>query len=317
MDSIVSTSLSVQGANAIQKSVETIDVRGRAIHVTLPQSIGSVTGYHLFIVYTDKQGKQFICQGLPFDPATGKIASDEILPSDPPGLLIKGQCSTNVIFFLQWRHFLFLFTDKIFQLLVPLPKLGEFDQKDYFNYILLNKPQDKDTNFIDNELKALNDPNEIISRVNKGIGDPRQDKLLRERTVLKLDQKEMQAKTKHFLLPFVMYLEPNPRSIIRYVNIFNIVRAVNVLSATKIDNEKLALWLIVALRWPVLARHLQSNPEHIDYVGKTLDVEKNPVIPLQIQPLFKNADLNMIINNNDLKVKIDKNTIKNIILWPL
>ena len=92
MVSIVSTSLSVQGATAIEKPVETIDVRGRPIHVTLPQSIGSVTGYHLFIVYTDKKGKQFICQGLPFDPATGNIAPDEILPSDPTGLVIKGQC---------------------------------------------------------------------------------------------------------------------------------------------------------------------------------------------------------------------------------
>ena len=92
MDSIVSTSLSVQDATAIEKPVETIDVRGRPIHVTLPQSIGSVTGYHLFIVYTDKKGKQFICQGLPFDPATGRIAPDEILPSDPTGLVIKGQC---------------------------------------------------------------------------------------------------------------------------------------------------------------------------------------------------------------------------------
>jgi hypothetical protein len=92
MDPIVSTSLSVEGATAIPKHVETIDVRGRAIHVTLPQSIGSVTGYHLFIVYTDKKGKQFICQGLPFNPATGNIAPDEILPSDPAGLVIKGQC---------------------------------------------------------------------------------------------------------------------------------------------------------------------------------------------------------------------------------
>ena len=92
MNSIVLTSLSVLGASTSQKSVETIDVRGRAIHVTLPQPIGSVTGYHLFIVYTDRKGKQFVCQGLPFDPATGKIAPDEILASDPTGLVIKGQC---------------------------------------------------------------------------------------------------------------------------------------------------------------------------------------------------------------------------------
>jgi hypothetical protein len=73
------------------KFVEKVEVRGRAIHVTLPQPIGFVTGYHLFIVYTETHGKQFVCQGLPFDPATGKIAPDEILPSDPPGLLTKGQ----------------------------------------------------------------------------------------------------------------------------------------------------------------------------------------------------------------------------------
>jgi hypothetical protein len=62
------------------KFVEKVEVRGRAIHVALPQPI----------VYTEKHAKQFVCQGLPFDPATGKIAPDEILPSDPPGLLTKG-----------------------------------------------------------------------------------------------------------------------------------------------------------------------------------------------------------------------------------
>lgn len=92
MVSIVSASISVHSASEIQKLFEKIDVRGRAIHVTLPPPIGSVTGYHLFIVYTEKHGKQFVCQGFPFDPATGKIVSDEILPSDPPGLLTKGQC---------------------------------------------------------------------------------------------------------------------------------------------------------------------------------------------------------------------------------
>jgi hypothetical protein len=92
MVSRVSTSLSVHSASADQKFVEKIDVRGRAIHVTLPPPIGSVTGYHLFIVYTQKHEKQFVCQGLPFDPATGRIVPEEILHSDPPGLLTKGQC---------------------------------------------------------------------------------------------------------------------------------------------------------------------------------------------------------------------------------
>ncbi len=65
--------------------------------------------------------------------------------------------------------------------------------------------------------------------------------------MLKLNEKDVQIRTEHFLQPFVEYLEPNPRSIIRFVNIFNIVRAVNIISAVKIDDKKLALWLIVVL----------------------------------------------------------------------
>jgi hypothetical protein len=92
MVSIVSISISVHSASADQKFVEKIDVRGRAIHVTLPPPIGAVTVFHLLIVFTEKHGKQFVCQGLPFDPATGKIVPENILQSDPPRLLTKGQC---------------------------------------------------------------------------------------------------------------------------------------------------------------------------------------------------------------------------------
>ncbi len=90
--SIVSLPILFQTGFAIQKVVEKIDVRARAIHVTLPAPIGSITAYHLFLVYTEKHGKQFVCQGFPFDPSTGKIAPDSVLPSDPPGLLTKGRC---------------------------------------------------------------------------------------------------------------------------------------------------------------------------------------------------------------------------------
>ena len=44
------------------------------------------------MLYAQKHGRQFVCRGLPFDPATGKMAPDEILQSGPPGLLTKGQC---------------------------------------------------------------------------------------------------------------------------------------------------------------------------------------------------------------------------------
>jgi KAP family P-loop domain len=63
----------------------------------------------------------------------------------------------------------YLFTDKVFQLLVPLPKLSGENQKDYFNYILLNKSPEEVTKAVDNKLNTAKTPNEIINIVNKGI----------------------------------------------------------------------------------------------------------------------------------------------------
>jgi hypothetical protein len=89
--SVISTAGVLQSSFAIQKVVEKIDVRARSIHVTLPPPIGSITAYHLFLVYST-HGKQFVCQGFPFDPSTGKIPPDSALPSNPLGLLTKGRC---------------------------------------------------------------------------------------------------------------------------------------------------------------------------------------------------------------------------------
>jgi hypothetical protein len=88
--SILSTATLAQSAAALVN--EKINVRARTIHAILPPPIGSVTAYHLFIVYTEKHGIQFICQGFPFDPKTGQVAPDAILPANPPGLLTQGRC---------------------------------------------------------------------------------------------------------------------------------------------------------------------------------------------------------------------------------
>ncbi len=88
--SILSTAILAQSAAALV--TEKIDVRARAIHAVLPPPIGPVTAYHLFIIYTEIHGIQFICQGFPLDAKTGKVAPDAILPANPPGLLTKGHC---------------------------------------------------------------------------------------------------------------------------------------------------------------------------------------------------------------------------------
>ena len=72
---------------------ERIDVRARPITVALPAPYyGTVTGYHLFIVYTDVAGRQFICEALPMDPNTGRMPSESDLASNRNDLLTRGHC---------------------------------------------------------------------------------------------------------------------------------------------------------------------------------------------------------------------------------
>jgi hypothetical protein len=90
LTSISLSILSPEPAFAGEKANQ-VDVRARAIHVTLPGG-QEVTVYHLFIVYV-KPGIDFVCQGFPFDPATGQIPKDSDLPLNLPSpYLLQGRC---------------------------------------------------------------------------------------------------------------------------------------------------------------------------------------------------------------------------------
>ena len=96
--------IQLQSASAVEK-IDTIKVSPRPIHVTLPDG-NPVTVYHLFVVYTQKQQQQqqelptdkdtykdYVCQGIPFDPATGQIPPPSDLPLGLPSpFLLKGRC---------------------------------------------------------------------------------------------------------------------------------------------------------------------------------------------------------------------------------
>lgn len=74
-------------------SQQRIDVRAAPITVPLPRPYsGTITGFHLALVYVNATGSEFVCEGLPFDPATGKALLDSVLISNPRGLVTRGYC---------------------------------------------------------------------------------------------------------------------------------------------------------------------------------------------------------------------------------
>jgi hypothetical protein len=85
------TEASGQSAYAVEKT-NTVNVSPRPIQFTLPGG-QTVTVYHLFVVYTQKTEKAFVCQGFPYDPVTGEIPRDSDLPLNLPSpYLTQGRC---------------------------------------------------------------------------------------------------------------------------------------------------------------------------------------------------------------------------------
>jgi hypothetical protein len=127
----------------------------------------------------------------------------------------------------------------------------------------------------------------------------------------------MQERTEHFLMQFAHFLDPNPRSMKLFMNIFNIVRAVDILSSAKIDQRKLALWTILNVRWPDLTKYLNKHPEMIKYFDKKELDNNEHEIPEHLKPLFNknNTEVLDIINGKGIGVKIDEDTLKGIVFW--
>ena len=102
-----------------------------------------------------------------------------------------------------------------------------------------------------------------------------------------------------------------------FMNIFNIVRAVDILSSAKIDQRKLALWTILNVRWPDLTKFLDKQPEMIKYVyKKKLDINDHK-IPDHLKPLFYNNNTEVldVIKGKGIGIQIDVETLRRIVFW--
>jgi hypothetical protein len=78
---------------------------------------------------------------------------------------------------------------------------------------------------------------------------------------------EFKEKTENFLRDFSRFMEPNLWSMKRLVTTFGLWRARDVLSGSYIDDDKLARWVIIRQRWPMVANFLEEHPEVADTIN--------------------------------------------------
>ncbi|WP_273934674.1 hypothetical protein [Kutzneria chonburiensis] len=52
----------------------------------------------------------------------------------------------------------------------------------------------------------------------------------------------------------------------RFVNTYSVLRILRTMESTTVGTDPLALWTIILIRWPLLAGHLERDPELIEVI---------------------------------------------------
>jgi len=149
---------------------------------------------------------------------------------------------------------------------------------------------------------------------------PGEQQAIREEAVIRLAAPGIQKRIEHNLKPFAPFLAPNPRAMKRLVNTYSVNRALATLAYVDIALDRLALWTILSLRWPVLADYLEDNPEmviklisgdegNLPKETQTPNDKEADDVPKEIQAIIDD-DVLSVIKGGPTQVPLDAATVR-------
>ncbi len=210
-----------------------------------------------------------------------------------------------------------LFIEKTFQFTVSLPRLSPKRKKDYWQHLMSSnksrRQEDQGKARIDAQqrLKELRTEKEITEVLKMSSDDPIYDQAIREAAIVRLAQKDVEENTEeHILKQFADLMEPNPRAMKRFANSYGVQMAMDIMRGGSMETEKLALWTIILLRWPLLAEFLEEHPELVEFIGNESIPDDR--IPQNLRKLFQDSNIIDVIKGKGIGVMIDEDTIRNL-----
>ena len=75
------------------------------------------------------------------------------------------------------------------------------------------------------------------------------------------------ARAQHTRRKFASVLGDNPRSVKTFVTTFSLLRSIRFLGASDINPDAMALWSLVVVHWPDIARHLSAHADAVGHLG--------------------------------------------------
>ena len=168
----------------------------------------------------------------------------------------------------------YLFLDKAFQLTTTLPAIDESQRRLYWNALLRFESDDDGENVHEATTRAQSilrdattdaDVLELVAE--RGEDDPLLQLALRGEAVKRMAEPSFVSSSEHALREYADLLDPNPRAMKRFVNAYGVERALRTIEGLKPRPDQLARWVMVELRWPVLADVLRRDPDAVLMIG--------------------------------------------------
>ncbi|MFI7037277.1 P-loop NTPase fold protein [Microbispora rosea] len=187
----------------------------------------------------------------------------------------------------------YLFLDKLFQLSVPMPRLGGANRDLYFGRLLgvsVERPAPATAGQVRAALTASSDEIEVLETLAKA--DPRVREIVAAQAVERILDAGVQDVSRHALAKFSRLLHSNPRAMKRFVNTYTVLRAVRVLEGSLVPTDTLALWTLLRIRWPELADYLEAHPEAIDLIMEGSGAQG---LPESLRELAPSEDLHEVL----------------------
>ncbi len=166
-----------------------------------------------------------------------------------------------------------LFLDKLFQVRIELPHLSPAQLESYVGFLLGTEGGDADApevGAIEAQIRAAgaragpegtsldNSMTSLLSEARSFTTEQRQGLAAVALEVRRQDTRRGEREH-HLLEQYADLLEPNPRAAKRFLMTYNIAYATRLSELAPFDSETLALWTVLAVRWPALADWLREQ----------------------------------------------------------
>jgi hypothetical protein len=188
----------------------------------------------------------------------------------------------------------YLFTDKLFQLNVPMPGLGSRTQREFLGALLgVGSPEVTAEARVASAAieRATGDEAAIVETLESL--NPQVREAVAGTAALALASAETQQNTEHALRKFSPLLHGNPRSIKLFLNTYSVLRSIRTLEGGTVAPDTLALWSLIRVRWPSIADFLQHNPEAIEGIKDNLWCSDH--FPDELQSAARDKELRNVV----------------------